>query len=118
MILNVVVDGQTHPLDVPADVVTDGESFFATIDRDMDGGWQMSRDYVERPNVVQRCQIVADRIVSAMHTDNAALTLLLAGYILTRLPGVRGVVVDDSGEMLNTTMVMADGRQLTADAGT
>ena len=36
----------------------------------MDKGWQMSRFWVEKPDLYQRCQIVADRILGAFHTEN------------------------------------------------
>ena len=60
MILKVVVDDQLYELNVPEKFIRQANSFFDSMDRDMDTGWQMSRDWVDHPNVEQRCQIVAE----------------------------------------------------------
>ena len=36
------------------------------MDQDMDAGWQMSRDWVDNPSREQRCQIVADKLLTAL----------------------------------------------------
>ena len=46
MILYVIVDDKTYPIEVPEDVLKDGKDFFQKMDRDLDKGWQMSRDWV------------------------------------------------------------------------
>ena len=38
MILNVVIEEQNYPIDVPGDIVADGEEFFRKLDSDMDQG--------------------------------------------------------------------------------
>jgi hypothetical protein len=107
MILNIYVADRAYKIDVPQEVLEDGEDFFTKMDLDMDKGWQMSRTYVECPNTRQRCQIAADKILSALHTDNHKIALLMAGYILTRLPGIEGVRIDTNGEIFNTELIMA-----------
>ena len=107
MHLTVTVADNTFQLDVPQFVVADGESFFQKLDADMDGGWQMHREYVENPNVIQRCQIVADRLLTAMHQDNRKSVIMLAGYIVSRLPHVTHVKIDDTGNMQSTRFEMA-----------
>ena len=54
MILKVVVDDQVYPVTVPEEIVSEGSEFFDKIDRDMDNGWQMSREWVDNPNLEQR----------------------------------------------------------------
>lgn len=105
MRLVIHVDEEKFAFDVPQEILDDGEQFFAKMDRDMDKGWTMSRYFVEHPDTVQRCQIAADKILTAMHTGNRRLAMLMAGYILSRMPGVRGVEVDTSGEMFNTQFI-------------
>ncbi len=109
MMLNVYVDSEPYPIQVPREVLEEAEDFFSMMDRDMDRGWQMSRDYVEHPSPIQRCQIAADRILTAMHTGDQKMAALMAGYILSRLPGVRAVDIDTHGEMFNTEIIMGDG---------
>lgn len=105
MILNVVVEGQAYPVNVPDGLIDEAGDFFARMDADMDRGWQMSRDWVENPNLEQRCQIVGDKMLTAMHQDNRKMMMLLSAYILARVPGVTGIRIDTNGEMQGTELV-------------
>jgi hypothetical protein len=107
MQLNIYIDDASYTIDVPPVMLEEGEDFFTRMDHDMDQGWQMSRQFVENPDAVHRCQIAADKILTAMHTGNKKLTLLMAAYILRRYPGVQGVRIDTHGEMFNTELIMA-----------
>lgn len=100
MRFNVTVDDQTYPFEVPEYLVEEGEEFFAKLDSDMDKGYQMSRTWIERPDRLQRCQIVADRILDAIHRENQKLAIMMAAYILARMPGVTGVRLSSEGDML------------------
>ncbi len=112
MRLTVYVGEQVHGLDIPEDLLTDGEEFFQKMDRDMDGGWQMSRKFVENPDQQQRCQIVADKLVDAMATGNQKMATLMGAYILKRMPEVSGVEVDMGGEIFNTEFITRGGERL------
>jgi len=105
MILKLTIDDQTYDIDVPADIMQEAEEFYAKMDQDMDKGWQMSRLWVEKPDLYQRCQIVADRILGAFHTENKRMVLLMSGYILSRVPHLQEVVVDTSGDITLTEIV-------------
>lgn len=105
MKLDIFVADRHHRLDVPPDVLADGEAFFRKMDEDMDRGWQMGPDFIEHPNRLQRCQIAAARLLNALVTAREASVMLMAGYILTRLPGVTGVHIDTSGDMTQTEFV-------------
>lgn len=105
MILKLTIDDQTYDIDVPADIMQEAGEFYAKMDQDMDKGWQMSRLWVEQPDLYQRCQIVADRVLGAFHTENQRMVLLMSGYILSRVPHVQEVVVDTSGDITLTEIV-------------
>ncbi len=105
MILKLTIDDQTYNIDVPDEMLKEAEEFYAKMDADMDRGWQMSRFWVEKPDLYQRCQIVADRVLGAFHTENKKMLLLMAGYILSRVPQVEEVVVDTSGDITLTEIV-------------
>ena len=107
MILKVVVDDQIYPITVPAEVISDASEFFDKIDKDMDNGWQMSRDWVQSPNQEQRCQIVGDKMLTAMHNDNQQLMVLLSAYVLARVPTANELRIDTNGEMLETELILA-----------
>ncbi len=105
MILKVVVEDQAYPVTVPDEIVRDAEDFFSKLDRDMDKGWQMSRDWVDNPDLEQRCQIVGDKMLTAMHNNDERLMILLSAYVLNRVPNVTAIRIDTNGEMLETELV-------------
>ncbi len=105
MRLDVIVEDQVFPVEVPEDLLAEAEAFFQRMDADMDRGWQVGREWVERPDTVVRCQIAADRLLTALHTDNEAMKVMMAAYILARMPGTRAVHVDTAGNPLDTEFV-------------
>ncbi len=103
MILKVVVDEKTIPIEVPDYMLIEAEEFFNKMDLDMDSGWQMSREWVDSPNNVQRCQIAADKILTSLHSENEKIATLMAAYILKKLPNVSSVDIDTEGDMTQTS---------------
>lgn len=102
MNLELVIEDRVVNIPVPDAMLTDAADFFLKMDADMDRGWQMSRTWIDAPDSIQRCQIAADRLYTALQNQNETLAQLMAAYILTRVPGVQRVVVDTAGEMLDT----------------
>ncbi len=92
-------------VEVPDDMMQDAEEFFAKMDTDMDKGWQMSREWIENPNTEQRCQIAADRMLTAIMQENDNTKMLMAGYILSRMPKATDVRIDTSGEISGTEFI-------------
>ncbi len=107
MRFKVIVGDEVFAVEVSADRLQDGAEFFATMDRDMDRGRQMSRDFVEHPDALQRCQIVADKLLTGIQNGNEATAMLMATYIVTRMPGAVGVDIDTTGEMQGTEVLYA-----------
>lgn len=105
MQLTLHIDDKTQTIELPKDIHEEGNDFFKMMDRDMDRGWQMSREWVECPNLIQRCQIAADKLLGAIHSENETLMLLMAGYIVSRLPDVQGVKINTDGEMMETELI-------------
>jgi hypothetical protein len=105
MKLDVIIDSKTHRIDVPQDMLAEGETFFQKMDSDMDSGWQMGPEYIESPDTLQRCQIAANKLLVSVSAQNQLLIQLMAGYILKRLPGIKTVEIDTAGEMLNTEFI-------------
>ena len=106
MILKVTIDEKTFPLELEEDMIASGQEIFAKMDADMDQGWQMSRSWVEAPNDTQRCQIVADKMLTAIQHEKTATVGLMAAYILNKMPGVQAVDIDTSGDMSLTDLIM------------
>lgn len=103
--LKIVVETNTYSITIPDDVSQGGESFFTKMDEDMNGGWQMDRQWVEEPTLQQRCQIAASRIADAIEAENETLATLMAGYIVNKMPSVIEVQVDTEGEMSETRFI-------------
>ncbi len=99
MILKIFVDEHVQDIHVPDDIITDAEEYFSMLDKDMDTGYQMSRTWVENPNQLQRCQIVADRILTALETNNRETATLMAAYILSRVPNAYAMHLNLEGDM-------------------
>jgi hypothetical protein len=99
MILEVVIDDQVYELNVPEQLIQQAGEFFDKMDSDMDQGWQMSRTWVQSPNRLERAQIVADKLLGALETDNHDLGRMMAAYLLARLPQLERIVLDLSGDM-------------------
>jgi hypothetical protein len=107
MRFKVVIGERVYAVEVPDELLQEAAEFHARLDRDMDRGWQMSRQFVERPDPMQRCQIVADKLLTSIMQNNQATAMLMAGYIALRMPGAIGVDIDTSGEMQNTHLLYA-----------
>ena len=102
MQLTLHIEDKSHTINVPEEILREGEDFFQTMDKDMDRGWQMSRTWVENPDMTQRCQIAADKMLSAISSENETVLMLMAGYILSRMPYVKSIRIDTNGEMGET----------------
>ncbi len=107
MRFRVVIAEQVYAVEVPEDLLREAEEFHARLDSDMDRGWQMSREFVEHPDRLQRCQIVADKLLTSLMNGNEQTAMLMAAYIALRVPGAIGVDIDATGEMQNTELLYA-----------
>lgn len=99
MELIIVVDEHEHKLEIDLNLIEQAESFFQKMDADMDKGYQMSRTWVDNPDIKQRCQIVADRLYTALGQNNESATHMMAAYILSRAPRVKRIVINTEGDM-------------------
>jgi len=106
MILDVFVGEQAIKIEIPESVMNDGNDFFEKMDKDMDKGWKIGPTYVELPDDIMRAQIAADKILTAIDTENKSLAQLMAGYIVKKIPGVKSINIDIHGEPLNTEIVV------------
>jgi hypothetical protein len=121
--LTVVADGRAVGVSVPDNILATARELYAKMDSDMDSGWQMGPEFIEQPDRVQRCQIVANKLLISLSGANETMATLMAGYILARLPDVVAVHIDTAGEMLNTEFQYASraaapaSPRVTAQAG-
>jgi len=104
MKLNIYIGESQYPIEVPEDMLIDAEPIFDKMDKDMDKGGQMYRDWVDELSKPQRCQIVADRLLTAMESENEASAMLMAGYIMSRMPGIMNVYISTDGDITQTQL--------------
>ena len=105
MRFKVIVGEQIYAVEVPGEFLGEAREFHDKLDRDMDRGWQMGREFLAHPDRLQRCQIAADRLLTSLFQGNQATAMLMASYIALRMPGATGVEVDAQGEMQNTEVL-------------
>jgi hypothetical protein len=99
MNITVEFNDKSYALDVPGSLAVEAGEFFAKMDEDMNCGWQMSRWWVPDPDQNQRCQIVADKLLTAMQNNNEAFALLMCAYILNNKPATRRIRINTDGEI-------------------
>ena len=107
MILKVTIDEKTFPLELDDEMAHRANDVFKKMDDDMNQGWQMSRIWVDQPNDTQRCQIVADKMLTAIQNEKTATVGLMAAYIMHKIPDIQAVDIDTSGDMTLTELVMS-----------
>jgi hypothetical protein len=99
MNVTVEIDDKSYVLNVPEALALEATEFFEKMDKDMNCGWQMSRWWVPDPDQNQRCQIVADKLLTAMQQENEEFALLMAAYILHNKPDTRIIRLNTEGEI-------------------
>lgn len=99
MNITVEFDDKSYAVDVPESLACEAGEFFVKMDGDMNCGWQMSRWWVPDPDQNQRCQIVADKLLTAMQNNNEEFALLLCAYILNNKPATRRIRINTDGEI-------------------
>ena len=110
MKLNIIVDGRSNAFEVPDSLLTEANDFFDKLDADMDKGWQVGREWVDNLSLEQRCQVVADKMLTALENENKQISVMMAAYILNRIPGIKGVRTATNGE-INETEILMDRSQ-------
>lgn len=108
MQLRIHVNDAVRDIEVPEHLLTEAADLFARMDADMNRGYQMSRTWVDNPNLEQRCQIVADRVLTALSNGNQEVGTLMAAYILNRAPNVRAIYFNTEGDMTEHDIVTTD----------
>lgn len=108
MQLTIYINEKQQTFEISDSNLKEGEDFFKLMDRDMDKGWQMGREWVDCPNIIQRCQIAANKMLSAIATENETLLMLLVWYVVSRAPDVRALRIDTNGEMSETELITSE----------
>lgn len=106
-ILNIVIDGQMQAINVEEDMIISGSPLFNKMDEDMNKGWTLSKEFIENPDITQRCQIVGDKLLSAIEDENEQMKTMMSAYILSRVPNIMTIYIDNTGEIFETQLELA-----------
>ncbi|MBT4837475.1 MAG: hypothetical protein HON94_09040 [Methylococcales bacterium] len=115
MILNITINENPVPLEIPEFLIEKAADFFEKVDKDLDSGWQMSREWVSNPTLIQRCQIAMDKILSAIETNNQQLAMLMAAYIVSKIPDVKEVIIGTTGDISENQIITVNGSLTSSD---
>jgi hypothetical protein len=102
MQLNLIIDNWSMNLELPEGYLETMADSFDKMDQDMDKGRRLGQHWIKEPTQKQRCQIAADKLLSALESNNETKALLMGGYILSRMKGVKQVIIDNNGEPQET----------------
>lgn len=99
MIFNITIDEQSYTLELTAVLMQELQSTHQEMDNDYDKGLQLGRYWIDEPSDEQRCQYVADKVVSAIHQENIRQFYLMSSYILHKHPNLKMVTVSSDFEI-------------------
>ncbi len=99
MNFNITIDEESYTLEVSEKLMQELQSAHHDMDIEYDKGLQLGRYWIERPTLEQRCQLTADKVVSAIHQENIRLFYIMASYILRQFPALKKVTVSSDFEI-------------------
>jgi len=102
MQLNLIIDDWSMNLEITDGYLQKMQGSFEKMDRDMDQGRRLGQQFIKNPDQIQRCQIAADKLLSALESNNEIMALLMGGYIVSSIPEVKQVIIDNKGEPQET----------------
>jgi hypothetical protein len=111
MILKVTLADQLLELNVPDEFLAQAADFFDKMDADMDRGWQVNREWFDKPDPYLRGQIAADKLLTALENEDYKLGRMMAGYIAARFPQIERVELSEQGETRDHELKMQAGAE-------
>ncbi len=99
MIFNMSINQDAFNIDIPDGLLDEVKPIIEDMDKDFDRGTQMGRFWVDDPSDEQRCQVAANNLVNAMYAENKRMVYVLACYILSKFPALKGVTVNTELEI-------------------
>ena len=102
-----MIEGRVSSIEVPQAMIDSASDLFNKMDEDMSKGWTMGNEYVENPDIEQRCKIIAEKILYAIEEENEQMKQMMSAYILSRVPNVMTVHIDNNNEINETVIEVA-----------
>lgn len=99
MQFNITIDQEPFALDIPEGLFDEAKAFISDMDTDLNKGVQLGRHWIDEPSDEQRCQIAANKIVTALHQEDVRSIYLMAAYVLSKFPTLKTITVDSDYEI-------------------
>lgn len=106
MKIDVIINQEQIPVNVPEHIIQEAQDFFAILDKDLDKGALVDRSWYDNINLETRCKIVADRLLTSIVNQKEKPTILYAAYILSKVPNLVAIDVDNGGNILDTEFIV------------
>ncbi|RLJ15744.1 hypothetical protein DJ030_17885 [bacterium endosymbiont of Escarpia laminata] len=102
MRLNLIIGEYSLDMEIQDGYLETMTDSFGKMDQDMSQGVQLGQQWVENPSQLQRCQVAADKLLSAIENHNETLAMLTGGYIVSHLSSIKQVKINTEGEPAET----------------
>jgi len=99
MNFNITIDEESYTLEVTNELMQELQSTHNEMDAEYDKGLQLGRYWLDAPNLEQRCQLTANKVVGAIHQENIRQFYITASYILAKFPNLKQVTVSSDFEI-------------------
>ena len=103
MIIDVKINEKHESLALPDKFISDASAMFLKMDNDMDKGWQLKMNWIESPDLMDRCKIAMYKFNDALEKDDPKTASLMLGYVVYKMPEIKGVHLefDDEESTIN-----------------
>ncbi len=99
MNFNITIDEESYTLEVKDELMQELENIHKDMDEEYDKGIQLGRYWIDTPDLEQRCQLTANKVVSAIHQEKVRDFYLHSSYILRKFPELKRVTVSSDFEI-------------------
>lgn len=82
--------------------------FLDKMDFDMDEGFYIDDKRYDNPDILQRGNYVAIKLLQAIQNNNQGMMNAMCAYLVNRLPGLNQIAIEESGEEVTIKLHFED----------
>jgi len=99
MNFNITIDQEPYTLEVSDALLDEFQEVIKDLDADYDRGFQLGRYWIESPSDEERCQLVANQVVNALHQDDVRQFYIMSAYLFSKFPTLKMVSLNSDLEV-------------------
>ena len=84
--------------------------FLEKMDSDMNAGFNLGDRYYDYPDLRQKGKYVAMQLAHAIQGNNQGMINAMCAYLVTRLPNLKQVNIDENGEEVTINLHFDDSK--------